>query len=78
MVEVVADSLAKMSAAAGLVPREDELSTMAQALVGAAEALADWVVAHPGENPDVTATRLMNAVWMGAGSLLRGERWSPS
>ena len=30
---------------------------------------------HPGEDPDVTATRLMNAVWMGADSLLRGERW---
>ena len=55
--------------------RDDDVSTMAHALVGAAEALAEWVVDHPGEDPDVTATRLMNAVWMGADALLRGERW---
>jgi AcrR family transcriptional regulator len=78
MVEVVAGSLARISVAAGLTPRDDVLLTMAQALVGAAEALADWVVAHPGEDPDITATRLMNAVWLGAGSLLRGESWRPA
>jgi len=75
MVEIVTGTLARVSANAGLQVREDDVSTMAQALVGAAEALAEWVVDHPGESPDVTATRLMNAVWMGADALLRGERW---
>ena len=43
------------------------LSTMAYALVGAAESLADWLADHPDEDPGRTATRLMNAVWLGAG-----------
>ncbi len=75
MVEIVTGTLARISADVGLPGRADDVSTMAHALVGAAEALADWVVTHPGEDPDVTATRLMNAVWMGADALLRGERW---
>jgi AcrR family transcriptional regulator len=75
MVEIVTGTLTRVSANAGLQVREDDVSTMAHALVGAAEALAEWVVDHPGEDPDVTATRLMNAVWMGADALLRGETW---
>jgi AcrR family transcriptional regulator len=75
MVEIVAGMLSRVSASAGLKVGDDDVSTMAHALVGAAEALADWVVTHPGEDPDLAATRLMNAVWIGAGALLRGERW---
>jgi AcrR family transcriptional regulator len=75
IVEIVTGMLSRVSASAGLHVRDDDVSTMAHALVGAAEALADWVVAHPGEDPDLTATRLMNAVWTGADALLRGERW---
>jgi AcrR family transcriptional regulator len=75
MVEIVGGMLSRVSASAGLKVGDDDVSTMAHALVGAAEALADWVVTHPGEDPDLAATRLMNAVWIGAGALLRGERW---
>jgi len=75
MAEMVSGMLARASAAAGLEARVDEVATTGYALVGAAEALADWVVEHPDEEPDVTATRLMNVVWMGAGALLRGEAW---
>ena len=75
MAELVSGMLARASAAAGLEARVDEVATTGYALVGAAEALADWVVEHPDEEPDVTATRLMNVVWMGAGALLRGEGW---
>jgi hypothetical protein len=50
---------------------------MAYALVGAGESLADWVVDHATEPADVTATRLMNFVWLGAGELLRGAMWRP-
>jgi AcrR family transcriptional regulator len=75
MSELVSGMLARASAVAGLEARADEVATTGYALVGAAEALADWVVEHPDEEPDVTATRLMNVVWMGAGALLRGEAW---
>jgi len=75
MAEIVAGMLARSVAVAGLPVRAEELLTMGYALVGAAEALADWVVEHPDEEPDVTATRLMNVVWMGIGRLLRGETW---
>jgi len=75
MVEIVTGMLSRVSASAGLKVGDDDVSTMAHALVGAAEALADWVVTHPGEDPDLAATRLMNAVWIGADALLRGERW---
>lgn len=49
---------------------------VAQALVGAAEALAGWA----NETPDVTAreaaSTLMNFAWTGLGGLMDGERWS--
>jgi hypothetical protein len=51
---------------------------MAYALVGAGESLADWVVDHVEESAEVTATRLMNFVWLGAGELLRGATWRPT
>ncbi len=54
---------------------EERFSMLAYAVVGATEASADWLVDHPDEDPDVTATRLMNVVWAGAGALLRGATW---
>jgi AcrR family transcriptional regulator len=75
MAEIVAGMFARAATAAGRNVREDEVSTTGYALVGAAEALADWVVEHPDEDPDVTATRLMNVVWVGTGAHLRGETW---
>jgi len=77
MVEVVAGLLARVMAAGGRQPRPADVTPMAYALVGAGESLADWVVDHPSEPPDVTATRLMNFVWLGAGELLRGATWRP-
>lgn len=77
MVEVVAGLLTRLIAASGRHHHETEVTVMAQALVGAGESLADWVVDHPEEAPEITATRLMNFVWLGAGELLRGGRWLP-
>ena len=77
MGEVVAGLLARVIAAGGRRPRPAELTPMAYALVGAGESLADWVVDHPSEPPETTATRLMNFVWLGAGELLRGATWRP-
>jgi AcrR family transcriptional regulator len=74
MVDVAAGVLARMIESAGArTPHPDDLTAMAYALVGAGESLADWVVDHAEEDPEVTATRMMNFVWLGANDLLRGE-----
>lgn len=56
----------------------EDLVALAHALVGSCEALADWAVSgtRAGEDPDVTAARLMNFAWLGLDNLLRGERWA--
>jgi hypothetical protein len=38
--------------------------------VGAAEALADYVVNHPDEDPDRLTARLANVIWLGVGSVV--------
>lgn len=70
MVEVVAGLLTGRGRLAA-----DDVMPVAYALVGAGESVADWVVDHPGEPPEVTATRVMNLVWLGAGEALRGRTW---
>jgi len=77
MVDVVAALLARVIAAGGRQPRPTDVTTMAYALVGAGESLADWVVDNATEPAEATATRLMNFVWLGAGELLRGAVWRP-
>ncbi len=56
---------------------DHDLTAMAQALVGAGESLADWLLDHPEESPDTTAARLMNFAWTGFGNLLNGVVWRP-
>jgi AcrR family transcriptional regulator len=75
MAEVVSGSLARVVAEAGQAMRESDVQTMGYALVGAAEALADWIVDHPSEDPDAIADRLMTVIWLGAAAALRGESW---
>ncbi|HEX2355524.1 MAG TPA: TetR/AcrR family transcriptional regulator [Micromonosporaceae bacterium] len=58
--------------------RETELETMAYALVGATESLADWLAEHPDADPEMAATQMMNLAWLGAGQLLRGRVWRPA
>ncbi|HEU5109957.1 MAG TPA: TetR/AcrR family transcriptional regulator [Micromonosporaceae bacterium] len=77
IVEVVAGMLARVVAAQGLPVREAELEATAYALVGAGESLADWLADHSEEDPERTATRMMNVSWLGADQLLRGEVWRP-
>jgi len=74
MIEVVSSLLYRVVGAAATAV---ELATMAYALVGAGESLADWLVDHPDTDPDTVATRLMNVVWVGAGQLLQGAAWRP-
>ena len=54
-----------------------EAESLAAALVGAGESLADWWLDHPEEPAGVVAARLMNLVWMGFGDLVEGNVWHP-
>ncbi|MEU8889089.1 TetR/AcrR family transcriptional regulator [Streptomyces sp. NPDC048442] len=53
-----------------------EVAGLAQALVGAAESLADWANATPGVSAKEAASTLMNFAWSGLENLMQGTRWS--
>lgn len=53
------------------------VTPLAYALVGAAEALADWSVEHADEAPAELAARMMDFCWNGLRALSRGEHWTP-
>lgn len=78
MVEVVSGLLGRALVAQRREARETDVTAMAYALVGAGESLADWLADRPHADPDKTATRMMNIVWLGAGQLLRGDVWRPT
>src|SRR5579875_1025905 len=63
---------------AGYARTRREASAIASALVGAADAMADWTLTRPQEEPEQTARRLMNLVWVGMERSSRGERYSPA
>jgi AcrR family transcriptional regulator len=77
MVDVVTGLLAHAVEARGRRPRQADLTSLAYALMGASESLADWLVDNPGTNPDTVANRLMNIVWLGAANMLDGAAWTP-
>lgn len=54
---------------------EARVEAPAHALVGAAEAVADWLVEHPEADPDKVARDLMSVIWLGADAVLRGRTW---
>ncbi|GAA1338172.1 TetR/AcrR family transcriptional regulator [Saccharothrix algeriensis] len=58
-------------------PGDKEAESLAAALVGAGESLADWWLDNPEEPAGVVAARLMNLVWMGFGDLVGGHTWRP-
>lgn len=77
MAEAIAVLLGRAVAAVGHQASESDLETMAYALVGASESLADWLVDHPAEDPERAASRMMNIAWLGADQLLHGATWRP-
>jgi AcrR family transcriptional regulator len=77
MVDVVAGLLGRAVEGRGRRTRPADLTSLAFALVGASESLADWLADNVDESPDATASRLMNIVWLGAGHLLDGASWHP-
>ncbi|MFD8772072.1 TetR/AcrR family transcriptional regulator [Streptomyces sp. NPDC059916] len=72
---LVGDGIAD-SGRGALLDAEDA-DFVAHALVGAADALTDWMERHPGQSPDGIALRLMNMVWVGMRHVLDGEVWTP-
>ncbi|MEW2397398.1 TetR/AcrR family transcriptional regulator [Streptomyces sp. NPDC046862] len=56
---------------------DGEVAGLAEALVGAAEALAAWANATPGVTARQAAATLMNFAWAGLGDLMDGHPWSP-
>ncbi|RFU87775.1 TetR/AcrR family transcriptional regulator [Streptomyces triticagri] len=59
-----------------LLPEQD-VAGLAEALVGAAEALAVWANAASGVTAKEAAATLMNFAWSGLGNLMDGKSWSP-
>jgi AcrR family transcriptional regulator len=75
MVEIVSALLARAVAGAGGPAGPADIEPVTYAIVGAGESMADWLVDHPGEDPERTASRLMSFIWLGAEDLLRGATW---
>jgi AcrR family transcriptional regulator len=73
--EIVTDMLTQANVDAGRRADPPDIRALAYALVGAAEATAEWVIEQEAGDPDETATRLVNVLWVGAGALLRGQTW---
>lgn len=81
IVELVTRQITVAAREAGCVPEPAgrEASALAEALVGAAESLADWAGAGGTDGPSAkeTAATLMNFAWAGLGNLIKGQGWSP-
>ncbi|EFF92463.1 TetR/AcrR family transcriptional regulator [Streptomyces sp. e14] len=56
---------------------EREVAGLGEALVGAAESLADWANATEGVTARQAAATLMNFAWAGLGDLMEGRPWTP-
>jgi len=54
-----------------------EVAGIAEALVGAAESLADWANTTPGVSARQAAATLMNFAWAGLANLMDGRPWTP-
>lgn len=77
MAEVVEGMLLRAVESRGGACRPDEITTLAVALMGAGESLADWLADNPSTSPEALARRFMGIVWLGVGRLLDGFTWSP-
>jgi AcrR family transcriptional regulator len=77
MVDVVDGMLHRAVQGRGGASQPDEIATLAFALVGAGESLADWLADNPTMSPDALANRFMRIIWLGVGSLLDGAAWHP-
>ena len=56
--------------------RSKEAAAIAYTIVGAADAMAEWALTVPGEQPEATARRLMGIIWVGMERRAAGERFT--
>ncbi|AZM46541.1 TetR family transcriptional regulator [Streptomyces sp. WAC 06738] len=56
---------------------DEDAGFVAHTIVGAADALTDWMAEHPAESPEGMTRRLMNMIWVGMRNVLDGETWAP-
>lgn len=56
--------------------RTREAAAIAHTIVGAADAVAEWALTVPGEQPETTARRLMGIIWIGLERSAAGERFT--
>jgi AcrR family transcriptional regulator len=56
--------------------KSKEAAAIAYTIVGAADAMAEWALTVPGEQPETTARRLMGIIWVGMERRAAGERFS--
>lgn len=78
MASIVTGMIVEGNADSGGHASEEDMRAFAYALVGAAEATAEWVIEQERGDPDETATRLVNVFWLGADGLFRGQSWDAS
>jgi hypothetical protein len=60
----------------GQAARSREAAAIAHTIVGAADAMAEWALTMPGEQPETTARRLMGIIWVGLERRAGGERFT--
>jgi AcrR family transcriptional regulator len=75
MAEIVTVMVAEVNQARGGPAGPADIEALGFTVVGAAEALAEWVIEQEQADPEATATRLMNVLWVGMGPLLGGQTW---
>ncbi|MGD0559679.1 MAG: TetR/AcrR family transcriptional regulator [Streptosporangiaceae bacterium] len=80
----IIDTVAGLVLHAMAVPRQPhdegartrEAAAIAHTIVGAADAMAEWALTVPGEQPETTARRLMGIIWVGLDRSANGERFT--
>jgi AcrR family transcriptional regulator len=73
---LIAEDPGSVSAGDEEVPRDQSIQMLAQALVGAVQALANWWADHPAVRREKIVEQTMDFVWLGLDRLSQGESWS--
>ncbi len=78
IIDTVASLVLHAMAAHGTTedPQAQAAAAIAHTIVGAADAMAEWALTVPGEQPETTARRLMGVIWIGLERSAAGERFT--
>jgi AcrR family transcriptional regulator len=75
IIDTVADMVLDTMTTQNEPARSREATAIAYTIVGAADAMAEWALTVPGEQPETTARRLMGIIWVGMERRGAGERF---